>query len=95
MSNPTWKVKNLRWWNWPIPLYRKDPDKWVKVGYVWNQRAFIVKNMYEGWVAFLDDQTEERLSYLDVWSCDCCGAEIMMSKKRAIEKYVLEKQNEL
>lgn len=90
MSSPNWKVKKLRWWNLPIPLYRKDKEGFTKIGWIWNQPAYIVKNIHYGWVAFLEDQTEERLKFLDVWSCACCGAEIWGSKKEMIEKYVKE-----
>lgn len=90
MANPSWKVKKLRWWNFPIPLYRKDSDKWTKIGWIWNQPAYIVKNIHHGWIAFVEDQTQARLSYLDVWSCNCCGAEIWGSKKTAIENYIKE-----
>jgi len=98
MTNPSWKVKRLRWWNLPIPLYRKDGDEgWTKVGWIWNQTAYIVNNIHYGWIAFVEDQTKERLQYLDIWSCACCGAEIFGSKKTAIEEYIKnkDKTNEL
>ena len=88
MANPSWKVKRLRWWNLPVPLYRKDAEGFTKVGWIWNQTAYIVNNIHHGWIAFVEDQTQERLSYLDVWSCSCCGAEIWGGKKESIEKYV-------
>lgn len=92
MSGPNWKVKRLRWWNLPIPLYRKDKDSWTKIGYIYNQKAYIVNNIHHGWIAFVEDQTQEHLSYLDVWSCNCCGAEISGSKKTMIEEYVKREQ---
>ena len=94
MANPSWKVKRLRWWNWPVPLYRKDEEGFTKVGWVWNQPAYIIKNIYLGWIAFVEDQTTERLSYLDVWSCSFCGAEICGNKKQAIEGYIEQQLKE-
>lgn len=31
------------------------------VGWVWMQQAYMVKNLNHGWVAFLEDQTEDKL----------------------------------
>jgi hypothetical protein len=92
MTNPRWKLKRLRWWNLPIPLYRRDDEGWTKIGWIWNQTAYIVNNIHHGWVAFVDDQTEERLKYIDVWSCQCCGAELSYDKKKNIEKYLGDKE---
>lgn len=89
MSGPRWKVKRLRWWNWPIALYRKDKDSgFTRVGWIWNQPAYIVNNLNHGWIAFVEDQTAERLKYLDVWSCHCCGAELSSDKKTKIKQYI-------
>ena len=88
MSNPSWKVKRIRWWHLPVPLYRKDDDGFTKIGWVWNQTAYIVNNLHHGWIAFVEDQTQERLKQLEVWSCSCCGAEIWGEKRRQIEAAV-------
>jgi len=54
-----------------VPLYDKtETDGYRKIGWVWNQKAYLVDNMIEGWVAFVKDQTPENI---DVWWCDCCG----------------------
>lgn len=37
------------------------------VGWVWLQKAYLTNNVSHGWVAFMDDQTEEQLS-----KCPCC-----------------------
>lgn len=90
MNSPRFKVKRLRWWNRPIPLYRKTAEGFTKIGWIWNQPAYIVNNIHYGWVAFVDDQTEERLKYLDIWSCQCCGAELSYEKKENIKQYLKE-----
>ena len=91
MSNrQNFKYVKLRWWNRPIPLYRKDGEGYKKIGWIWNQPAYIVNNVHYGWIAFMEDQTEERLKYFDTWSCSCCGAEIWGTKKDQIEKFIKE-----
>ena len=94
MSSPFIKFKRLRWWNLPIPLYAREKgisDKHIRVGWVYNQPVYMIKNVYDGWLAYVDDQTEEHLNYLEVWSCGCCGAEIRNEKKKTIETYVKER----
>ena len=91
MSNkPNFKYVRLRWWNLPVPLYRKDSDKFTKVGWIWNQPAYLVKNIHVGWVAFIEDQTAERLKHFEVWSCSCCGHEIWGTKRDQITKFIKE-----
>lgn len=70
MSKSIFKVINVRWWNFPIPLYARKTDELEKIGWVWRQRAYVVKNHYLGWIAILDNQTKENL---DIWFCPCCG----------------------
>jgi hypothetical protein len=58
------RVLDMKWWNLPIPLYSRSmkPDEWVRVGWVWNQRARVINNISLGWIAFVEDQTPERLA---------------------------------
>ena len=83
--NSKFRVTRLRWWHRPIPLYdRTDTEKnYRRIGWVWNQKAYLVDNMVEGWVAFAKDQTPEKI---DVWWCSCCGMELDgMTKIRLTE----------
>ena len=69
--NSRFQVVRLRWWHKPVALYDNDEkDGYRRIGWVWNQKAYLVDNMVEGWVAFVKDQTPEKI---DVWWCDCCG----------------------
>jgi hypothetical protein len=63
-----WWVGYVPWW-WPRPLY--DPRTKQLIGWVWRQRAALVRNMHSGWVAFTDDQTEQNLKP----RCQQCGRE--------------------
>jgi hypothetical protein len=42
-----------------------------QIGWVWRQRAALVRNLDAGWVAFTDDQTEQNLQP----RCEQCGRE--------------------
>lgn len=83
--NSRFRVTRLRWWHRPIPLYDRTVEEknYRRIGWVWNQKAYLVDNMVEGWVAFAKDQTPEKI---DVWWCSCCGMELDgMTKTRLIE----------
>lgn len=73
MSHTRFKVVQLRWWNRPVRLARRTESGMEFIGWVWNQRAYLVNNLNHGWVAFLDQQTPENV---DVWFCDHCGASL-------------------
>lgn len=89
MSECKFKVKRLRWWNLPIPLYKKlDNGNWLKIGYVWNATCFAVKNANYGWIAFVEDQSQKNLDEHELWSCDHCGSEIGHTKRSRIKSFL-------
>jgi hypothetical protein len=63
-----WWVGHVPWW-WPRPLY--DTSTKRQIGWVWRQRAALVRNLDAGWVAFTDHQTEQNLKP----RCQQCGRE--------------------
>lgn len=63
--SPRWKVSYVLW---PRRLAVKNDDGMKFVGWVWLQKAYLTNNLNHGWVAFLDNQTEEYLS-----KCPCCN----------------------
>lgn len=52
---------------WPRRLAQKQADGFEFVGWVWLQKARLVKNISHGWIAFLEEQTPEKLR-----TCPCC-----------------------
>lgn len=84
MLSSRFKIVKLRWWQKPIPLYDKNSgsDEWRRVGWVWNQRAYLVNNMTTGWIAFVQDQVPEKI---DDWFCPHCGIALWDSQKHKIE----------
>lgn len=63
------KVEWVPWWR-PLPLVRMKADRLLEqIGWVWRQRAFLVRNINLGWVAFDHDQTPENLRE----RCPKCG----------------------
>ena len=88
--NSRFRIMRLRWWHRPIPLYDKTAkeEHYRRIGWVWNQKAYLVDNMVEGWVAFAEDQTPEKI---DVWWCSCCGMELDGLIRQRIEKEIKEK----
>jgi hypothetical protein len=62
------KVLHLRWWNLPIRLYTRKGGKDIPIGWVWNRKVRVYKDMHPRWVAFVEDQLE-----LDDWCCQHCG----------------------
>lgn len=40
------------------------------VGWVWWQKAYLVKNLNHGWIAFVNDQNEDKLNHT---TCRKCG----------------------
>ena len=73
MTGPNFKVVNLRWWNKPVRLVRRVDKGLEDIGWIWNQRAYLVNNFNHGWIAFVEDQTPENIN---VWFCDHCGASL-------------------
>lgn len=69
----SFKVEYVPWWR-PVPLAVKKLDangrmeSFDFVGYVWRQKAYLVKNLNHGWIAFVDEQDENHLN-----TCPCCG----------------------
>jgi hypothetical protein len=63
-----WWVGYVPWW-WPRPLF--DTSTRRQIGWVWRQRAALVRNLDAGWVAWTDDQTEQNLKP----RCEQCGRE--------------------
>jgi hypothetical protein len=58
---PRFKIAYVPWWK-PLPLVRRDEGGgFTRIGYVWRQTARIVNNVHEGWIAFADEQTPEKL----------------------------------
>lgn len=51
----------------PRRLAVKDVDGFRFVGWVWMQKALLVQNLNHGWIAFVEDQTDEKLE-----TCPCC-----------------------
>jgi len=51
----------------PRRLVARDAAGSYFVGWVWMQRARLTNNLHHGWVAFLDDQTKDKLRI-----CPCC-----------------------
>jgi hypothetical protein len=83
MSGPTFKVVNLRWWNRPVRLVKRGGEGHFDfVGWVWNQKAYLVKNLNHGWIAFVEDQTPENIEH---WFCRNCGASIWGTMRSKIE----------
>lgn len=85
------KVIRLRWWHRPIRLYDKNNEEkhYRQIGWVWNQKAYLVDNLVEGWIAFAKDQTPEKI---DVWWCRCCGSSIDNTTKEKLTKAIKGEQ---
>lgn len=88
MREPTFKVTHIRWWQKPIPLVVNRDGGHDQVGWVWNQWAYVVKNISAGWIAFADQQTPENI---ELWRCDHCGASTSLTRRWAIEKSLAKK----
>ena len=77
-KHSVWCVGYVPWW-WPVPLFVKNfnvlgPDLLPtdrQIGWVRRQRAALTYNVHLGWVAYLEDQTEENLKP----RCEKCGKE--------------------
>lgn len=85
MSKPPFVVRRIRWWHKPVRLAAKRGDGFEFIGWVWNQTAYLVRNLNHGYIAFVEDQTPEKI---DVWKCDHCGAEIGFDQRRKIEGHL-------
>jgi hypothetical protein len=83
MSGPRFKVAHIRWWHRPIKLVKRTSGvTFDHIGWVWNQRAYLVDNLHEGWIAFVEDQTPENI---ECWFCDQCGASVWGKRRSMIE----------
>ena len=51
----------------PRRLAVKDNEGFRFIGWVWMQKALLVNNLNHGWIAFIEDQTDEKLT-----TCPCC-----------------------
>lgn len=61
MSGLRYRVAYVPWWR-PIRLARLHSDGFDFVGWVWRAKAYQVKLQYYGWIAFVEDQTPEKLA---------------------------------
>ena len=60
-DKPRFKVAYVPWWR-PIRLAMRHPKGWDFIGWLWRQDAFMVNNLLHGWIAFVEDQTPEKLA---------------------------------
>lgn len=66
-DSPRFKVAWVPWWR-PVRLAARRTDGGFDfIGWVWRQEARMVNNINHGWVAFVEDQTPEKLA-----RCPCC-----------------------
>ena len=84
MSDSRFKVAHIKWWHRPVKLIKRNGAFFEQVGWVWNQRAYLVNNLSEGWIAFIEDQTPENIN---VWFCDHCGGSISHTKREKLSKW--------
>ena len=63
--SPRYKVAYC-WWPKLLAMQNKYGSSDF-IGYVWRTKAFLTRNDNYGWVAFLEDQTEEKMA-----TCPCC-----------------------
>lgn len=84
-NKPVFQVRHIRWWNKPIPLLTKRGGEHHRVGWVWNQWAYLVNNISMGWVAFVEDQTPENIH---IWKCNHCGASLWITQRSEIEQSI-------
>lgn len=79
MSRPSFQVRTIHWWNFPLPLVTRGPHAtFQRIGWAWRQKAYLVNNLTEGWIAFVEDQTQEKI---DLFVCDHCGAAMRICKQ--------------
>lgn len=84
MSEPTWMVRKINWWNKPIKLFKKNDKEYVQIGWVWNQSAYCVNNLYDGWIAFIEDQTDDKLN---LFVCDHCNSALSLARQWKIRDH--------
>lgn len=64
-----YKIAYVPWWR-PIMLMQRNEgmgNGFKHIGWLWRVKARQVKNINYGWIAFVEDQTEEKLQ-----ECPCC-----------------------
>lgn len=100
MDKPIFVVRKVNWWEKPIPLMQKirisdsmGDFRWQKVGWVWNQEAYLVNNVYLGWIAPLEDQVPENLEERKLLSCDHCKHQFSFVKRDKLKAYYETKRN--
>ena len=54
----------------PRKLVLRNATSFDFIGWVWWQKAYLINNLHYGWIAFADDQTEEKLNPK---TCRECG----------------------
>ncbi|WP_428383700.1 hypothetical protein [Nevskia ramosa] len=63
----TTKIAYVPWWR-PVRLVQNVSGSTFKfIGWVWREKAYMVHNVNYGWLAWIEDQTPERLD-----SCPSC-----------------------
>ena len=87
MRRSSFEVRHIRWWHKPVPLLVRRNGDHIRVGWVWNQWAYLVNNLHDGWIAFAEDQTPENI---DIWKCNHCGASLWVSQRFKIEAAIKE-----
>jgi hypothetical protein len=50
-----------------LAMWNTERTGYDLIGWVWLQRARLVNNQHYGWIAFVHDQTPEKLR-----TCPCC-----------------------
>jgi hypothetical protein len=58
-----------------LAMWNDERTAFDLIGWVWLQRARLVNNHYYGWIAFLDEQTPEKLR-----TCPCCNQPVRGEK---------------
>ncbi len=77
--NANRKIAYVPWWR-PVRLampVQAGKGNIKFIGWVWRARAHMVNNIHHGWIAFVDDQTPERLA-----CCPVCDRPMDASRAR-------------
>ena len=82
MSEAAFKVVKVPWYR-RYPLLVREPEGHRQIGWVSGQQAYMVNNLHHGWVAFVEDQTPDKI---DHWFCPNCKAAIWGTQKSKITK---------
>jgi len=74
MREPSFKVAYVPWWR-PIRLVMRNERGFDFIGWAWRQKVYMVNNLNYGWIAFVEDQTENNLT-----TCHACGKPLAEEK---------------